>query len=130
MGERWSLHAANPPMPHTHRGQAATVPRPSRRDDRLSTKTEVCVLGSGSQGNALYIQHGQTRLLIDAGLTATQIKQRLHRLGVSLREITGILITHEHGDHIQGAKALSKDGGIPLWLNEGTRRTCRSFDSL
>jgi phosphoribosyl 1,2-cyclic phosphodiesterase len=40
------------------------------------------------------------------------------------------LITHEHGDHIQGAKALSKDGGIPLWLNEGTRRTCRSFDSL
>ena len=93
-------------------------------------KTEVCVLGSGSQGNAIYIRNGRTRLLIDAGLSATQIQQRLQGIGVSLQEITAVVISHEHGDHIQGAKTLCKTFGISLWLNEKTRRVCKSFGSL
>ncbi|HEX9757607.1 MAG TPA: MBL fold metallo-hydrolase [Nitrospiria bacterium] len=95
-----------------------------------SLKTEVCVLGSGSQGNAVYIRNGRTRLLIDAGLTPAQIQQRLQGLGVSLQEINAVVISHEHGDHIQAAKKLCKTFGIPIWLTEKTRRVCKSFDSL
>lgn len=91
-------------------------------------KTEVCVLGSGSHGNSFYIRYGKTRLLIDVGLNASQIQRRLSRLGVSLNEISAILVTHEHGDHIRGAKVLCKEGNIPLWLNEKTRKACKSLD--
>jgi len=65
---------------------------------------KICVLSSGSKGNMTYIEGGNTRLLIDAGITLTSAKRRNKDL--NLDNITDIIITHEHGDHISGLNAL------------------------
>jgi phosphoribosyl 1,2-cyclic phosphodiesterase len=62
----------------------------------------VCVLASGSKGNAIYISDGNTAILIDAGLSATEIKRRLKSRGLSPKSLDAILVTHEHSDHIKG----------------------------
>ncbi len=81
---------------------------------------QVCVLGSGSSGNAIYIASSKTRLLIDAGLSARQIALRLDQLGVVPESINGICVSHEHGDHVAGLRVLQKRHGIPIYANAGT----------
>jgi len=68
--------------------------------------TRFTVLGSGSGGNASFLETDQTRLLIDAGLSCRQIRLRLAQMGRSPETLDGILLTHEHTDHTQGLKAL------------------------
>jgi phosphoribosyl 1,2-cyclic phosphodiesterase len=80
----------------------------------------VCVLGSGSKGNCTYIESPETRLLIDAGLSAREIVRRLHRINRSPEGLDGVLISHEHSDHIQGAGALARRFKLPLYVNPGT----------
>lgn len=80
----------------------------------------VCVLASGSSGNAIYIASERTRILIDAGLSARQIALRLEQLGVIPESVNGICISHEHGDHIGGIRVLQKRHGIPVYANAGT----------
>ena len=82
--------------------------------------TRFTVLGSGSGGNASYLETEQTRLLIDAGLSGRQIRQRLARLGRSPETLDGILITHEHTDHTQGLRALYAKLKIPVYCNRLT----------
>ncbi|HOW66181.1 MAG TPA: MBL fold metallo-hydrolase [Verrucomicrobiota bacterium] len=79
------------------------------------------VLGSGSAGNSSYLEYGETRLLIDAGLSARQIRQRLAQIGRSPETLTGILITHEHSDHIDGLSVLGAKLKIPVFCNRLTR---------
>ena len=67
---------------------------------------QLTILGSGSNGNCSYLECGETRLLIDAGFSGRQIRQRLSLIGRVPEALTGILITHEHGDHIAGLAAL------------------------
>jgi phosphoribosyl 1,2-cyclic phosphodiesterase len=86
---------------------------------------QVCVLASGSSGNAIYIASGQTRVLIDAGLSARQIALRLDRLGVTPESINGICISHEHGDHVAGLRVLQARHDIPVYANAGTLRGIR-----
>ena len=81
---------------------------------------EVCVLASGSSGNAIYVASANTRLLIDAGLSARQIAVRLEQLGVPPESINGICVSHEHGDHVAGLRVLQKRHGIPVYANAGT----------
>lgn len=81
----------------------------------------VCVLGSGSRGNSIFIESPNTRLLIDAGFNAARTAEKLGRLGISLGDITAILLTHEHADHAGGIKPLLKASGAPLYTNEKTR---------
>ncbi len=81
---------------------------------------EVCVLASGSSGNAIYIASGRTRLLIDAGLSARQIAERLEQIGVVPESLSGICVSHEHGDHISGLRVLQKRHGVPVYANAGT----------
>lgn len=81
---------------------------------------QVCILGSGSSGNAIYIASTKTRLLIDAGLSARQIALRLEQLGVVPESINGICVSHEHGDHVAGLRVLQKRHGIPIYANTGT----------
>jgi phosphoribosyl 1,2-cyclic phosphodiesterase len=81
---------------------------------------EVCVLASGSTGNAVYVASANTRLLIDAGLSARQIAVRLEQLGVVPESLNGICISHEHGDHVSGLRVLQKRHGIPVYTNAGT----------
>lgn len=79
-------------------------------------------LGSGSEGNALVVQIGQTSVLMDCGFTLTESVSRLTRLGLSPGELSGIVVTHEHGDHIAGVARLARKYSIPVWLTHGTLR--------
>jgi phosphoribosyl 1,2-cyclic phosphodiesterase len=77
-------------------------------------------LGSGSKGNATLVWHEQTCLLVDCGFSVRETEQRLAQLAISAETLTGILLTHEHGDHIRGAGALARKYGLPVWATRGT----------
>jgi phosphoribosyl 1,2-cyclic phosphodiesterase len=77
----------------------------------------ICVLGSGSGGNSTYVEHGPTRFLIDAGLSAKEIVDRLALIQVDPSELDGIFISHEHQDHIGGAEVLSRKFQIPVFIS-------------
>jgi phosphoribosyl 1,2-cyclic phosphodiesterase len=79
------------------------------------------VLGSGSGGNSAYLEWGETRLLVDAGLSGRQVRQRLAQIGRTPETLSGILITHEHSDHIQGLNTLGLKLRIPIFCNRLTR---------
>ena len=78
---------------------------------------KVCVLGSGSSGNATFVEHQSTRLLIDAGLRAKEIVERLATIGVDPYTLNGIFISHEHHDHIGGAGPLARKFKIPIYMS-------------
>lgn len=79
-------------------------------------------LGSGSEGNALAVQSGQTCVLMDCGFTLGDACTRLGRLGLAADSISGIVVTHEHGDHIAGVARMARKYSIPVWLTHGTRQ--------
>jgi phosphoribosyl 1,2-cyclic phosphodiesterase len=79
-----------------------------------------CVLGSGSRGNATYLESGETRILIDAGMSGKEVQRRLGAIDVDVATIDAILVTHEHNDHIQGVGVLSRKVGIPVFANPPT----------
>lgn len=83
----------------------------------------VCltILGSGSAGNCAYLETDDVRILIDAGFSARQIRHRLATIGRTPENLTGILITHEHSDHVQGLAALCEKLRIPLYCNRLTK---------
>lgn len=74
----------------------------------------VEVLGSGSRGNCTFVQGGRTRLLLDAGFSATEIARRLHAIGESPEHLSAVVVTHEHGDHVGGVSVLARRWGIPV----------------
>ncbi len=78
------------------------------------------VLGSGSKGNALYIESGKTSILIDAGFSGKEIAKRLAIHNRDLTDLDGLFLTHEHGDHIRGAGVVSRRYNVPVYANEGT----------
>ncbi|MCB1762293.1 MAG: MBL fold metallo-hydrolase [Gammaproteobacteria bacterium] len=82
-------------------------------------------LGSGSRGNATLIESGSTRLLLDCGFTARELEQRLAMLGIAAESLHGILVTHEHQDHIRGVGVLARRFRLPVWLTHGTLRSQR-----
>ncbi|MFM1769030.1 MAG: putative metallo-hydrolase YycJ [Verrucomicrobiota bacterium] len=81
----------------------------------------LTILGSGSSGNCAHLETADARLLIDAGLSARQIRQRLLGIGRTPENLSGILITHEHVDHVQGLAVLAARLGIPVYCNRLTR---------
>jgi phosphoribosyl 1,2-cyclic phosphodiesterase len=81
-----------------------------------------CPLASGSKGNCIYVGTRKAKILIDAGLSAKAIRERLEQIHVRLEEIDAILITHEHTDHIRGLDILSGKYGIPILANSDTAR--------
>ena len=83
-------------------------------------EVEFTILGSGSSGNAAYLETGDTRLLVDCGFSARQIKQRLATINRIPDRLDGILITHEHTDHVAGLKHLAAKLGIPIYCNRHT----------
>jgi len=82
----------------------------------------VINLGSGSRGNSTLIIAGQTKILLDCGFTLTEIKTRLASAGVSVSEISAMVITHEHNDHIRGLKVLEKATGAPIYAHFNLER--------
>ncbi|MCR4876267.1 MAG: MBL fold metallo-hydrolase [Clostridiales bacterium] len=79
-----------------------------------------CPLFSGSSGNALFCQYGNTRLLVDAGKPGRQVEEALRSIGAEPETLAGILITHEHSDHIHGAGILARKYHLPLYATAGT----------
>ena len=78
-------------------------------------------LGSGSRGNATVMAADDTCLLVDCGFTLKETELRLARLTLSASDLTGVLVTHEHGDHIRGVGALARKYGLPVYSTFGTR---------
>jgi phosphoribosyl 1,2-cyclic phosphodiesterase len=81
----------------------------------------LTILASGSSGNCAYLETEDTRLLLDAGLSARQIRQRLLGIGRAPENLSGILITHEHTDHTQGLGVLAAKLQIPIYCNRLTK---------
>ena len=78
-------------------------------------------LSSGSRGNALLVEYRDTLLMVDCGLTLKATHARLAALGRDPSDITALVVTHEHGDHIGGVASLSRRYGIPVAMTHGTR---------
>lgn len=78
-------------------------------------------LGSGSRGNALLVESGDTRLLIDCGFSMRETARRLTAVGRSIEDLAGIVVTHEHADHVSGVYRLAERHGLPVWMTPGTQ---------
>jgi phosphoribosyl 1,2-cyclic phosphodiesterase len=79
------------------------------------------ILGSGSSGNCAYIETAEARILVDAGFSPLQIRKRLATIGKTPENLSAILITHEHSDHIAGILGLADKFHIPVYCNRGTQ---------
>ncbi len=90
---------------------------------------QIHVLASGSTGNATYIEMENTKLLVDAGISARRIKQSLEKIGTKVEDIDGVLITHEHRDHVNGLTTLLKKYNLPAYAQPDTWRSmyCREL---
>jgi len=84
------------------------------------------MLGSGSAGNSALVATRHCRILIDGGLSARQIVLRLEQCGVTPEQLDGVLITHEHGDHVCGLEVLSRKFSVPIYCNALTAEAIRS----
>ena len=78
------------------------------------------MLGSGSRGNGTVIQVGSTIVLMDCGFMLLETERRLARLGIAPTSLSGILVTHEHADHIGGVSRFARKYQLPVWLTAGT----------
>ncbi len=82
----------------------------------------IIPLWSSSKGNATIVTDGETNILVDCGVSGKALEQGLHRMGISGDEIFGILVTHEHSDHIKGIGIASRKYNLPIFANEDTWR--------
>ena len=80
----------------------------------------VCTIASGSSGNCVFVSAGGTHVLIDAGISCRRISTALKALGVGLDDLSGVLITHEHADHVAGLATMTKNHSIPLYATAPT----------
>lgn len=77
-------------------------------------------LGSGSSGNATLVSFGETHILLDCGFSVREAQKRIEKLHVKLADVSAVLVTHEHGDHIKGVPALARKFGVPVYMTPGT----------
>ena len=91
---------------------------------------DLCSLASGSSGNCIFVGTDRTSLLIDVGVSAKLAENGLHTIGRTLKDIDGILITHEHSDHIRGIGVAARKIGVPIYGTEGTIRAIKRSRSL
>jgi phosphoribosyl 1,2-cyclic phosphodiesterase len=82
---------------------------------------KLTILGSGSSGNCAYIETADARILVDAGFSPRQIRLRLAGIGRAPENLSAILLTHEHADHIAGLLGLADKFHIPVFCNRGTQ---------
>ncbi|MFC1574146.1 MBL fold metallo-hydrolase [Candidatus Latescibacterota bacterium] len=90
---------------------------------------KVCILGSGSKGNSIYIESRNTAVLIDQGFSHKQLKERLDSRGIDQSKIQAILVTHEHDDHIKGVGISARKLDIPVYGTTGTLGTKKNIFS-
>jgi phosphoribosyl 1,2-cyclic phosphodiesterase len=90
----------------------------------------VCVLGSGSRGNAIYVSDGATAILVDAGFSARDIERRMRSRGLDPARLNAILVTHEHTDHVRGIERMVRRHRLPVYLTAGTHQEATPLHSL
>ncbi|MCI8835849.1 MAG: MBL fold metallo-hydrolase [Ruminococcus sp.] len=90
----------------------------------------MCSIASGSSGNCIYIGSEQTHLLVDTGISKKRIDAGLKDLEIKGEELKGILVTHEHSDHIQGLGVFSRKYKVPIYATQGTIEGIQSSSSL
>lgn len=81
---------------------------------------QVCVLGSGSSGNATFVSSGGTRVLFDAGFSCRQIQLRLAQIGEDFRDLDAVVVSHEHSDHVKGLEVLARRTDVRVFASERT----------
>ena len=91
---------------------------------------ELCSIASGSSGNCIYVGTDATHLLVDVGISGKKTEGGLNSIGQSLKNIDGILVTHEHFDHICGLGVLSRKYHIPIFATRGTIAAIKMSSSV
>ncbi len=94
--------------------------RPQNSRQNPDIKLFVCMLASGSKGNAIYISDNSTSILVDSGLSGVEIERRLKSRGLNPSELDAVLVTHEHADHIHGVGILSRRFSLPVYISRKT----------
>ena len=84
----------------------------------------ISVLGSGSRGNSILVEAGDTLVLVDAGFSGRELERRLDAVDVAPASLAAILITHDHQDHTRGMGVFSRRHGQPIYLTEPTESAC------
>ncbi len=81
---------------------------------------ELCSIASGSSGNCIYAGSDACHILVDVGISGKRIEDGLHEIGLQTSEMDGILITHEHADHIKALGVIARKCGLPVYATQGT----------
>mgnify|MGYP001554522500 CR=1 FL=1 len=85
---------------------------------------ELCALASGSNGNCYYIGNEDEAVLIDIGIFYKRLQERMLQANLNISKVKAAFISHEHTDHVQGARVTSKRTGIPVWYSKKTYHKC------
>jgi len=101
-------------------------PAINRLQAKCNYNLSVCILASGSKGNAVFVSGGTTSILIDAGLSGIEIERRLKSRGIDPKTLDAILVSHEHSDHIQGVGVLSRRYKLPVYISTKTQNAATS----
>lgn len=88
---------------------------------------KMAMLGSGSRGNATYVEADGTRILVDAGFSGSQLANRLARIHVAPESLDAIILSHDHQDHTHGAGIFARRFRTPIYLTPGTQEACSTL---
>ncbi len=91
------------------------------------TGLQFSVLASGSTGNAVYVQAGASRILIDAGVGIRQLQSAFRHIGISMDHLDAVIVTHEHSDHVKGLASLLRKFSVPIYTSQGTWHKIATF---
>lgn len=96
----------------------------------MAPPMKMISLQSGSNGNCIYVEAGDVRLLFDAGISGKRAAERLFQAGRDMAGIDALIISHDHADHVRCAGIYQRKFGIPIWATEKTLRAARSSHEL
>lgn len=90
--------------------------------DNASASLCICMLSSGSRGNAIYVASGQTAVLIDAGISGVQLERRMKQQGLLPESLDALVVSHEHTDHVAGVGVMARRYNLPVYITKETRK--------
>lgn len=96
------------------------LPKIDRNQGEKKINLNLCTIASGSKGNAIYVEAGKTKVLVDAGLSGRETRRRLQSINVHVEDLDAIIVSHEHIDHVRGLNVLSNQLNLPVCINYST----------